>query len=330
MMQVDLVRQLVPASLPSHRPEALRYEALEKGGSGRLFVRVIDAESDQTWVAMAYTGERPDNARFASITDFLCHHGIAAPAIVARREELGFLLVEDLGNVDLGSFAGEDWAGVLRPAYEAALRTVFDLHRIAETNPPPDLPELEFCFNAQLYQWEQDYFFKQYVSRFESEKAMSLRQDPSLAGLRDALAAEPRFLVHRDFQSTNVMYHRGRCYLIDYQGLRFGVPEYDAASMIFDPYMDLSEGQREELIGYYFGLKQQAGHGESFESYRKRFNACAAQRLMQALGAYGFLGIARGKEDFLQHIRPARERLLRVAREVCPVLEEVLAGKGTE
>jgi hypothetical protein len=41
------------------------------------------------------------------------------------------------------------------------------------------------------------------------------------------------------------------------------------------------------------------------------------QRLMQALGAYGFLGIVKERKDFLVHIKPAlanlREVLGRIA-----------------
>ena len=39
---------------------------------------------------------------------------------------------------------------------------------------------------------------------------------------------------------------------------------------------------------------------------------------MQAMGAYGFLGVGKGKADFLKHIPLARERL------------EVLATLGLE
>lgn len=40
------------------------------------------------------------------------------------------------------------------------------------------------------------------------------------------------------------------------------------------------------------------------------------QRLMQALGAYGYLGISKGIEGFLQHIPAAVESLGEVMREI--------------
>jgi hypothetical protein len=42
------------------------------------------------------------------------------------------------------------------------------------------------------------------------------------------------------------------------------------------------------------------------------FLLASAQRLMQALGAYGFLGIEREKLHFLAYIPPATDRLVAV------------------
>ena len=53
---------------------------------------------------------------------------------------------------------------------------------------------------------------------------------------------------------------------------------------------------------------------------------CACQRLMQALGAYGKLGVVDGKTAFLRHIAPAIANLRGIVREsgLLPVLDEVL------
>jgi aminoglycoside/choline kinase family phosphotransferase len=43
--------------------------------------------------------------------------------------------------------------------------------------------------------------------------------------------------VHRDFQSQNIIARSGHAYLIDFQGMRPGLAEYDLASLLFDPYV---------------------------------------------------------------------------------------------
>ena len=59
----------------------------------------------------------------------------------------------------------------------------------------------------------------------------------------------------------------------------------------------------------YQRMARRAG-GEVPGDFEEIFHWCSLQRLMQALGAYGFLGLKKGRADFLAHIPPAR-RLLR-------------------
>lgn len=314
-MEVAEIERQTRMAFPEWGSSPLELQPIDKGGSGRLFVRITEAGSGSSLIAMQYGLDRADNPRFASITDFLNRHRIPAPAILARREDLRLLWVEDLGDVDLGDLAGSDWKASRLPAYESALRAVFPLHRIAEDEAPSDLPELERPFDESLYRWEQTYFLDYYVEIFESPGiAGALRADPSLAGLARDLAAHRRRLVHRDFQSTNVMLRNGGAFLIDYQGLRWGLPEYDVASMIYDPYSEFTPSETDDLIDSYFKLKQEAGHGETREAYEKRLVQCAMQRLMQAMGAYGFLGEVKGKREFLAHIPTAKRRLLELSR----------------
>jgi aminoglycoside/choline kinase family phosphotransferase len=115
-------------------------------------------------------------------------------------------------------------------------------------------------------------------------------------------------LVHRDFQSQNVLIDRGEAWLIDFQGLRPGLPQYDLASLVYDPYMESASIDREELINAYIGKVLDAG-GDIGADFRQTLDLCAMQRLMQALGAYGFLGLVMDRTPFLAHIPAALESL---------------------
>jgi hypothetical protein len=94
--------------------------------------------------------------------------------------------------------------------------------------------------------------------------------------------------------------------LIDFQGLRPGNPGYDLASLLWDPYVTFPAGAQEALLA---GYRAAAGARGDEAAFRRTFLAAAAQRLMQALGAYGFLGLVRGKPHFLAHIPRALENL---------------------
>ncbi len=314
-MELEEIERHTRAVLPEWGEGDLAFSIIEKGGSGRLFVRVSDAARSRSLIAMHYGLDRSDNARFAAVTDFLNRHHIPSPRLLARREELCLLWVEDLGEVDIAHLAGSDWAGSRRPAYELALRAVRPLHALREENAPEDLPELERPFDRSLYEWEQSYFLTHYVERFHgAEVAEGLRSHPELASLAEELGSLPRSLVHRDFQSTNVMLREGKAYLIDYQGLRWGRPEYDLASLVYDPYSDFTPEETRDLVDFYYALACESGEGDSREDFERRLVQCGTQRLMQALGAYGFLGEVKGKREFLAHIPVARQRLLDLSR----------------
>jgi aminoglycoside/choline kinase family phosphotransferase len=98
------------------------------------------------------------------------------------------------------------------------------------------------------------------------------------------------------------MVRDGECWLIDFQGLRRGRQEYDLASLIFDPYMDHSAEEREALLELWEEIADERPEPSLF--YR-----CAAQRLMQALGAYGNILKNRGDEWYRPHIATAARLL---------------------
>jgi aminoglycoside/choline kinase family phosphotransferase len=99
-----------------------------------------------------------------------------------------------------------------------------------------------------------------------------------------------------------------RAHLIDFQGMRPGLAQYDLASLLYDPYVDLTEAERDELLEHYCGHKPD-------DDFQKTLHLCAMQRLMQALGAYGFLGLVKGHKHFLEHIPKAVNSLREVAAE---------------
>ena len=59
-------------------------------------------------------------------------------------------------------------------------------------------------------------------------------------------------------------------------------------------------------------------------NFREVYDLCAMQRLMQALGAYGFLGHVRERAHFLTHIPVAIARLSSVVARI-PGLEPLSA-----
>jgi aminoglycoside/choline kinase family phosphotransferase len=132
-----------------------------------------------------------------------------------------------------------------------------------------------------------------------------LRENPVFTDLAERLGTRAPHLVHRDFQSQNLLIKDGKVWLIDFQGLRRGRQEYDLASLIFDPYMDHSDDEREALLALWEDIADERPEPTLFHQ-------CAAQRLMQALGAYGNILKNRGDEWYRPHIATAARLLAHV------------------
>ena len=131
----------------------------------------------------------------------------------------------------------------------------------------------------------------------EADGATALETE--LCGLAEKLSSGKRCLMHRDLQSQNVIIYREEPILIDFQGMRFGSRFYDLGSLLCDPYVRFTDVERMELLSFYYGLSNTELDWSHFAG---TFWEASAQRLMQALGAYGFLGIKKELQSYLAHV----------------------------
>jgi len=287
----------------------IKINPIERGGSDRKFYR-IRCSAEQTLILVKYNLEREENRHYVSIAKFLGQHGVRVPRIYFHDPAEGLIWIEDLGERDLYSYRRESWL-VRRAFYESAIDQIATLHALPESVCVEMKEHLPAEFNAELYAWEQNYFFENCLGRhFKIDKAKraAVAALPALKEIAEQLANFSRVLVHRDFQSQNIIVRNGQAYLIDFQGMRPGLAEYDLASLLYDPYVDLTEAERAELIAYYRGRQLENGVTINGE-FDLKLRLCAMQRLMQALGAYGFLGLVKGHKHFLQYIPNALRSL---------------------
>lgn len=286
---------------------AVSVEAIEKGGSGRKFWRV--KSGGESHILIHYTEERAENSHYVEVGRFLQSIGVRVPRVYFHSREDGVILMEDAGELDLWAFRDAPWPE-RRALYQRTLDEALRLHTRGHVS--AGRPEFQPEFNAALYGWEQDYFVEHCLGRHFGLGPEEVERHVNRARLREIaehLAGLPRCLVHRDFQSQNVMVRDGEVCLIDFQGLRPGLAQYDLASLLLDPYVTLSAPEREELLSHYLSGLHGAGAREKAE-FLATFDLCAMQRLMQALGAYGKLGHLDGRTHFLQHIAVALPRLI--------------------
>jgi N-acetylmuramate 1-kinase len=230
---------------PGFGQAEVKISPIEKGGSDRKFYR-IQFSPEQTLVLVKYTAEHEENQRYVEIAEFLAKHEIHAPKIYFHDAAEGLIWLEDLGQRDLWSYREETWEA-RREMYESALSEIAKLHRISAEDSAEIRRNAPAQFDAELYLWEQHYFFEQCLGRhfgLAPERLQKLVQLPVLEEIAERLASFPRVLVHRDFQSQNVIVRDGQACLIDFQGMRPGLAEYDLASLLYDPYVNLTSEER--------------------------------------------------------------------------------------
>ncbi|MEI6561434.1 MAG: phosphotransferase [Verrucomicrobiota bacterium] len=293
------------ARFPKFCRDNIRIEPLEKGGSDRKYYRIALC-GEGSLILVKYGSQRKENRHYCEIAAFLESLDVRVPAIFHHDTEEGLIWMEDLGEADLWQFRNEPWP-VRQAFYRSALEQVVRLHTRGHLATGPSLPRFQIAFDADLYRWEQHYFFENCATRYFGIAPAAVDagvERDRLNAIAERLAALPRVLVHRDFQSQNIMMLDRHACLIDFQGMRPGLAQYDLASLLYDPYVTLTAAERESLLADAVGLYAQAGAPVA-EDFREVFDLCAMQRLMQALGAYGFLGLVKDHPHFLSHIPPA-------------------------
>jgi aminoglycoside/choline kinase family phosphotransferase len=326
-MKTDLLIRQTRMHFPRFDADEVNISLIEKGGSDRKFYRVV-CSPDQSLILVKYNRDREENRHYVEIAQFLDRNGIRAPKIYFHDAQEGLIWIEDLGECDLFGYRDESWL-VRRAFYESALDEVARLHGLTNENLQSIRGDLPAEFNTALYLWEQQYFLENALGRVFKVSQTTLDKLsalPAFGAIAQRLDSLPRVLVHRDFQSQNIIVRHRQAHLIDFQGMRPGLAQYDLASLLYDPYVDLSAGERNELTAYYKERRGADGVGVD-PDFDEILQLCAMQRLMQALGAYGFLGLVKEHKAFLAHIPVAMNSLRSVIAPIhgLDLLRSVLA-----
>lgn len=301
----SLGRQVLAQLMQAHTGVPVPAEDMlmvAEGASGRCIMRAHVPEC-RGIIGIYWTPDRADNAAFLPAAHGLRRAGVPVPAVLAEQDcgaGCGACLVQDLGQQSLLTLRKAPPQERLA-AYQSALESLYAFHRVEpswEWQPP---------FDAALYRWEQAYFAEHFLGRH-----LGLPQPLQHVGsaawveLAEWLAALPRCAVHRDCQSQNILLHEGRAWFIDFQGMRAGLPEYDLASLLYDPYMELAEAERGELLQHWASLCGRPVREDVLA-------ACALQRIMQALGAFANIGYNKHNSWYRELIPAGVRTLLHIA-----------------
>ncbi len=298
--------------LKKFRKEPYSISSLIERGSTRSFYRI--AQNGKSSILMISDGMDQDYDRFINIGRYFNKHNFPVPVIQDFEAEEFTTLVEDLGDETLykSLLANGPDETLYRRIIDALVHLQTEGTKIFRKRTAPILR----TFDQSYLRWETIYFSDNFLGAFcclsDDERAALNQEFDALAALVDS---HPKVLIHRDFQSHNIMLSPGGVRFVDFQGARFGSAGYDIMSLLNDPYAELTPEMRTRLEDYF-----RAQHPDMPELEAMMITA-GLQRNMQALGAYGFLALTKGKRDYLAYI-PAGFQMLKTGLDRLEKLEK--------
>jgi N-acetylmuramate 1-kinase len=241
-----------------------------------------------------------ENVRpFLAVAAVLHRLGLSAPAILARDEAAGLLLLEDLGD---GTYTRLLAEGADETAlYALAIDVLIHLQRrfdpLTAVLPPYD--ETRLLNEAALL---VDWFLP---ATAEAPVASGVREDYLAAWRRVlpvAMAVAPT-LVLRDYHVDNLLLLSERqaiaaCGLLDFQDAVIGPASYDLVSLLEDARRDVSPSLAATMIERYLVGFPSIDRGQFMASYA----VLGAQRNCKIVGIFTRLWKRDGKPQYLPHI----------------------------
>jgi aminoglycoside/choline kinase family phosphotransferase len=284
----------------------VRVVPLTGDASTRQYFRVLRPDNPSVVLAVYDDPFTFSELPFVNVSGLLTNVPLPVPTIAGHADDLGILILEDLGDVTLQAHLGVTQPIEHDALYTQAIEFVERLQRRGRELESGDYISFGIAFDRDKLMWELNFFVKHFLEAYRgSELSSTVRAalDEEWLQMADELASEPRVLCHRDYHSRNLMLHAGRLYIIDYQDARMGPDTYDLASLLRDSYVDLPETRVDELVRGYLTLRGPSyAASDAMAEFRRRFDLMSVQRNLKALGTFGHQTTARHNPVYIQYI----------------------------
>ncbi|MCP3954742.1 MAG: phosphotransferase, partial [Desulfobacterales bacterium] len=307
---------------------------LKGDGSDRKWHRF--SSGPHTLIAVEH-GIRPTAAvceadAFVNIGRHLHSRSLPVPQIFSADPFSGLAFMEDLGDRHLQDAVLTAASDQARAAlYQRVIDRLVSLSQEGARGFDPAWPYQTTAYDEQvILEYECAYFVRAFLHlKMELlDITYATLEDDFKALAENALAYSITGFMHRDCQSRNIMLRGEDCFFIDFQGGRQGPVQYDLASLLIDPYVELEPALQTELCAY-AQKRVCAATDTDANTFARGYTYCAITRNLQILGAFGYLSIKKGKPEFADYIPAAVASLKRALDtpegKAFPKLREVAA-----
>ena len=247
--------------------------------------------------------DEASNQRFRKVSAALEQVGVMAPLVFAFDDDLGLMLMSDMGRTQL--IEVYQMNAHAHP-YSIIHRVLNDLIRLSQIPDPLLMQEDQFLvgrYDQALLARDFGLFTEWCIEKALGVTLFSQEKESLLALARQfesAFNEQPQVWVHRDFHSRNLMLTDDDVAVIDFQDMVKGPICYDLISLVFDAYWLIPMQDQKNIIDdFYRLLCSESLIDVSREDFQRWVAATAMQRLIKILGIFCRLSLRDGKTQYL-------------------------------
>lgn len=282
----------------------------------RRYFRAIFADG-RTVICMDAPPEKMSIAPYIKVQAIF--QMVNVPTILAHDERLGFMALQDLGQITyLAALEHDGREEVHKTLLLEAIDTLVTLQKNSQ---PGVLPE----YDNDLLQKELNLFPDWYAAK-ELGTPFNFKQrqlwQEGVAALMPTLLDQPSVFVHRDFIVRNLMLTDGEPGVLDFQDAVYGPITYDLVSLLRDAFISWPEDFVLDLVVRYWEKARAAGLpvASDIDTFYRQFEYMGVQRHLKVAGIFSRLYHRDGKEKyraeiprFLNYLKRATRRYVELA-----------------
>lgn len=299
-------------------PNAYTLGLLAGDASFRRYFRLTDSHGTQR-VLMDAPPEKENCEPFLRIAHHWHRLGIPVPSVIAENTDMGFILLEDFGDVTLMKRIEESSPDEV---YQLCIDALLSLQSAA---PPPGLPDYDEPLLRREIALFSDWLIAQYLE-LKPSSALQASLDRWFDSLVTNALNQPRVPVHRDYHSRNLMVPAFQPLgILDFQDAVMGPYTYDVVSLVKDCYVRWPAAKIQRWSrAFYERLPETIRAQRTPEAFDIDCAFMGMQRHLKASGIFARLFLRDGKTGYLNDI-PNTLLYIEEALEALPEFADIKA-----
>lgn len=288
--------------------ESVSMQPVESGASSKKYFLLSGLDPERfTDLFMVMQAPAETLSDYLNIAHFLERNLIRCPLPVYQNLSQSYIIMEHCGTQTLQKRVTNASKDLTVSAYKKAIDVLL---MIQKAQPDSTCIASGRFFDVQKFLYEYEFHLCSKLIHNHFRYNLSPNEKGVLDGLYRILSSEltkqPFVTVHRDFQSSNLLFKDEELVVTDFQDARMGLSLYDLVSLIEDVYVTLDAVLKEELINYYIASAREWRISvPSKADFQRIYDLTLIQRKLHDAGAFAFCFENFGNQKYLAYINTA-------------------------